>query len=117
MVQLIGGLEKEKNTVVVRECQNSLMGESYRMRLMIYPIYDKIVSAEPFVSLYNHLRKLLTLHDAYVVIGYSFRDQSINDAFRNALQNESKRMVIVNSNLFRVRNRIKDFPIRRIDLD
>jgi hypothetical protein len=108
-------IRERGNTIVVRESQNSLMGETYHKRLIIYPVYEKIVSTEPFISLYDHFRRFLTLHDAYVVVGYSFRDQSINDAFKNALQNETKRMVIVNSNLERIRNRLRDFPLERID--
>ena len=101
--------------IVVRDCFHSLMGETYGSRLMIYPAYDKKISRDPFSSLYNHFRKLLSMHEVYIVVGYSFRDSSINDAFADALSRVETRMVM-NPNPDRIRNKITNFPQRRIDV-
>lgn len=93
----------------------SLMGESYNEQLMIYPIYEKYVSEDPYFSLYYYFRKLLHWNDLYVVIGYSFRDQSINNAFADALRRkENSRLIIVNSNKKNIEQRINQyFPKKR----
>lgn len=88
----------------------SLMGETYNDQLMIYPIYEKYVSEDPYFSLYYYFRKLLYWNDLYVVIGYSFRDQSINNAFADALRRkENSRLMIVNSNKKNIESRINHY--------
>jgi hypothetical protein len=77
---------------------------------MIYPIYEKYVSEDPYFSLYYYFRKLLYWNDNYVVIGYSFRDQSINNAFADALRNKSNsRLIVVNSNIKNIQSRIDQY--------
>ena len=83
---------------------------------MIYPAYDKRVSIEPSASLHNHFRKILQLDDVYVVIGYSFRDSSINDLFVDALMDKRKRMVIVNPTKEKLRPKLNNFPQDRMDV-
>lgn len=77
--------------VVIRDCNHSLMGETYDKRLMIYPAYDKRTTRDPLSTLYAIFRRLLSLHEVYIVIGYAFRDFSINEAFQDALVNEASR--------------------------
>jgi hypothetical protein len=85
---------------------------------MIYPIYEKHISEDPYFTLYYYFRKLLYHHDIYVVIGYSFRDPSINAAFADALNNRSdSRMIIINSNRNNIQRRINEkFPSEKCDL-
>jgi hypothetical protein len=52
---------------------------------MVYPIYEKYISKDPFFSLHSYFRKMLYYQDVYIVIGYSFRDPSINNAFAEML--------------------------------
>ena len=88
----------------------SLMGDVYNEQLMIYPIYEKYVSRDIFFSLYYYFRKLLHMHSIYVVIGYSFRDPSINNAFADALRSKSNsRLIIVNSNKKNIQERIDQY--------
>jgi hypothetical protein len=92
------------------------MGETYNDQLMIYPIYEKYVSEDPYFSLYFYFRKLLYWNDTYVVIGYSFRDQSINNAFADALRRKkNSRLIIVNSNKKSIEQRINQyFPKKKV---
>jgi NAD-dependent SIR2 family protein deacetylase len=84
---------------------------------MIYPVYDKKVSREPFASLYNYFRELLQIHDVYIIVGYSFSDQSINDAFIDSLlENEGSRIIIINLQPDRIMNKIQNFPHNKIDV-
>jgi hypothetical protein len=104
--------DSDKRIVERQEMQpgTSLMGDTYNEQLMIYPIYEKYVSEDPYFSLYYYFRRLLYWHDLYVVIGYSFRDQSINNAFADALRNKSNsRLIIVNSNKKNIESRINHY--------
>jgi hypothetical protein len=85
---------------------------------MVYPIYEKHVSQDPYFSLYSYFRRLLYHRDIYIVIGYSFRDPSINNAFRDALRNKSEsRMIIVNRKKTSILKRVEEnFPIEKVDI-
>jgi hypothetical protein len=90
-----------------RNPATTLMGETYSERLLIYPIYEKYISLDPYYSLHYYFRKLLYQHTDYVVIGYSFRDQSINNAFADALRaNPSSRMIVVNNDMDSINKRV-----------
>jgi len=91
-----------------------LYGKDLGKRLMIYPIHDKYISQFPFYYTYNSFKNILK-EDQYptVVIGYSFRDESINNAFRNRFLFETantkkpyKMVVCTRSN--EVENRVND---------
>jgi hypothetical protein len=85
---------------------------------MVYPIYEKYVSEDPYFTLYYFFRKILSFHDVYVIIGYSFRDPSINNAFGDALRSRSSsRMIIVNNNTRNIQRRIEEnFPMSKVDV-
>jgi SIR2-like domain len=57
-------------------------------RTMIYPIYEKFVSKDPFFTLYQYFRRVLFKEDILIVIGFSFRDPSINNAFADWLSQD-----------------------------
>ena len=102
--------------ITTRESDVSLFGEKYLNRVMICPAYEKKVSREPFASLHTYFRNILQSNDVYVVIGYSFRDSSINDSFIDSLKDENKRMIIVNPNKEKIISKLKGFPLDRIDV-
>jgi len=54
-------------------------------RTTVYPIYEKHISEDPFFSLYQYFRWKLFKEDIVIVIGYSFRDPSINRAFSEGI--------------------------------
>jgi hypothetical protein len=110
----------DKKIIRRNETQPSttLMGDTFREQLMIYPIYEKYVSVDPYFSLYYYFRKLLYFHEEYVIIGYSFRDPSINNAFADALRDRrNSRLIIVNSNRDNIERRINEiFPADQVDI-
>ncbi len=101
--------------IVQREHTKSLRGEKYPEQLMIYPVYEKHISRDPYFALHYYFRYLLHINDVYLVIGFSFRDPSINNAFRDALINKAtSRMIIVNSNRKAIRKRVDEiFPKKK----
>ena len=55
------------------------------------------------------LKKFLISHEIYIIIGYSFRDFSVNQALYYGLRNNrSSRMIVVTSNN-NVRNQVNQF--------
>jgi hypothetical protein len=54
-------------------------------RTIIYPIYEKHITRDPFFTLYQYFRRTLFNEDIVIVIGYSFRDLTINNAFSDWL--------------------------------
>jgi hypothetical protein len=111
---------RDRDKVIVERDQprasTSLTGEKYRDRLMVYPIYEKYISKDPFFPIYSYFRKLLYYHSVYVVMGYSFRDLAINNAFRDSLiMHPEKRIIIINPNLNNIQKRIQEnFPTRQV---
>jgi hypothetical protein len=104
--------------IIQREHNISLRGEQYPEQLMVYPVYEKYISQDPYFSLYHYFRSLLYYNDVYLVIGFSFRDPSINNAFKDALINKrASRMIIVNSNVKNIQARIyENFPKEKVHL-
>ena len=82
--------------------------ETLIRRLIIYPIYEKHISDDPFFTLYQYFRRRLALHeDLTVIIGYSFRDPSVNKAFFDWLKlRENARLIVVSrkDNQQKIRN-------------
>jgi hypothetical protein len=119
-VQLHGSIDwwlrDRDNQIVLRENPESFRGERYPGQIMVYPIYEKYISQDPYFSLYSYFRRLLYSRDIYIVIGYSFRDPSINNAFRDALRNKSEsRMIIVNPNKTNILKRVEEnFPATKV---
>ena len=65
-------------------------------RTMVYPIYEKHISQDPFFTLYQYFRWKLFHEEIVIVIGYSFRDPSINSAFSDWIHSvPSSRLIIV----------------------
>ena len=61
-----------------------------------YPIYEKHISQDPFFTLYQYFRWKLFHEEIVIVIGYSFRDPSINSAFSDWIHSgPSSRLIIV----------------------
>ena len=78
-----------------------------RDRMIIYPIYEKYISKEPFFTLYQYFRRSLLFEDIVIVIGYSFADISINNAFIDWLTYKNNTRLIVvaqRNNHLRIRN-------------
>lgn len=88
----------------------SYYDEAYRGRTWIFPIQEKYVSKYPNSILHGYFQKMLLELKIYIVIGYSFRDPAINNAFIDALnENKDSRIVIINPRPEKFLNLIK-FP-------
>jgi hypothetical protein len=110
-------LRKSDNRIVLRESPYTYGIDTYPGQMMVYPIYEKYISKDPFFSLHSYFRKLLYYQDIYVVIGYSFRDPSINNAFADMLRKRAEtRMIIINPAFDSIRKNIEQFPEKKVDV-
>ena len=118
-LKLHGSLDwwvNESQTEITLNESGESYGKNLGKRLMIYPIQDKYISEFPFYYTYDSFKNMLKKEKIVVVIGYSFRDESINNAFWNRLftetnkRDEFKILVCTKSNevKHRVRRILKD---------
>ncbi len=105
----------QNDNVQERESTFSLYGEKFKGRLMIYPIHEKFVSQEPYFSLYSCFKSMLSVSQVCIAIGYSFRDQSVNNAFLDVFKNDaSKKLYVVNMNTAPIKERLKSAPANNV---
>jgi SIR2-like domain len=107
-LNLHGSLDwwKRDDGKIIISSGKPLYGEKLIDHIMIYPIYEKYVSREPFYSLYTAFRKNLFKEEIVIVIGYSFRDISINNALVDHLQTTEKSRLIVSARSTSAKQRI-----------
>lgn len=86
---------KKEGDDIIRVSEKSIIGNNDRV--FISPTLDPKgdVKNEPFNSLNRLFNKHLQESDICVIIGYSFRDEHINDMFREFLQKSKKQIIII----------------------
>lgn len=95
--------------IVLRDTEISLRDNPATEQLMIYPIYEKKLSEEFYFTFYYYFKRIMIYHEVYIVIGYSFRDHSINTGLYYGLRNNpSARMIVVTSNNA-IRDRVNEY--------
>jgi hypothetical protein len=73
---------------------HQLVGRQFVGEMMVYPIQQKELYLEPYISMLKQLNFQLKLKPIWIVIGYSFNDPIINEIF-NINSSEKKRMVLL----------------------
>ena len=99
---------RDDGKISLQDSPESLSDEKFLGRLMIYPMQEKYVSREPYSSFFRCFKFWLSESPRiYLAIGYSFRDESINNAFEDALNEyDDAKMIVVNTNPAKVIQRI-----------
>ena len=82
------GTVTEEQTVLGR----SLVGREFVGEIMIYPVQEKELYLEPYISMFVQLNRELKRKAIWVIIGYSFNDPIIREIF---LRNSNKRKKII----------------------
>lgn len=91
----------------------SLRGEELTVQ-MLYPLTGKEVFKPPFSELQYYLQKTLESCSMCIVIGYSFRDDSINSIFSNASkENKDLEVIVIDPNADEISERL-DFEVTKI---
>jgi len=70
-------------------------GREIKGRMMIYPTGEKYSSRSPFYEYLGQLRQALFAERVCIVIGYSFRDVPINNAFVDGVQKNRRIRIVV----------------------
>jgi hypothetical protein len=63
--------------------------------LLLYPGYDKASHNEPFASFHNYFQHCLFQSNQIIVVGYAFRDKSVNSIIERALNADMHRRLSV----------------------
>jgi len=89
-------IEKGTNDVIEVETAKgqSHMGRKYKGEMMLYPIAEKELYLDPYVSMILRLNRELEKKSTWVVIGYSFADPVIREIFLRKF-NSKKKLVLV----------------------
>ena len=88
---------------------SSSRGDEFTVQ-MLYPLTGKEVFKPPFSELQYYLQRTLESCSMCIVIGYSFRDDSINSIFSNASkENKDLEVIVIDSNA--------DVISKRLDLE
>src|SRR6266516_2787712 len=83
----------------------NIHGERIIGRRMIYPAGEKYATRWPFFNYLSELRQALFSESDCLVIGYSFRDVPVNNAFVDAVQmNSSLRIFLVSPSASQIRD-------------
>lgn len=99
--------KRDDGMIVTSNNSNELYGKKLVEHIMIYPTYEKYISLEPFYSLYTAFRNMLRSEQIVVVIGYSFRDISVNNAFKDFLKSNRQARILISVKSDSVEERIK----------
>ena len=67
---------------------------------IVFGTDDKVISVDPFLYLLGKFREKLSQADLYVIIGYSFSDQHINNLLLQQLKSNTIKKIIIHSFLY-----------------
>lgn len=98
-------IEKRANTVIeVTERGRSYVGREYEGEMMTYPIAEKELYVDPYISMLLQLNRELERKSVWVVIGYSFNDPIVLEIFLRK-SNARKHLILVHPKAKDVSNR------------
>lgn len=91
-------IEKGTNKVIEEEMARgrSHMGRRFAGEMMIYPIAEKELYLDPYISMLLRLNRELEKRPIWVIIGYSFNDPIIREIFLKK-SNSKKHLILVHS--------------------
>jgi hypothetical protein len=74
--------------------RRSFIGRRYEGPMMIYPIQQKELYVEPFISMFSKLNEELKKQDCWIIVGYSFNDPIIREIYiKNS--NKNKKIILL----------------------
>jgi hypothetical protein len=98
-------VEKGTNDVIEVDVAKgrSHLGRKYEGEMMIYPVAEKELYADPYISMLLRLNRELERKSIWVVIGYSFNDPIIRELFLRRSKSD-KHLILVHSDAEKVWN-------------
>lgn len=86
--------KRSKKVIEVTERGRSYVGRKYEGEMMIYPIAEKELYFDPYISMLLRLNRELESKSIWIVIGYSFNDPIVREIFLRK-SNARKHLVLV----------------------
>jgi len=86
---------------VVPRDMRKYTGGAFSGQVMVYPMLDKELYVEPYMTMFNELYRQLTQRNLWAAVGYSFGDRIIRDMFLRASR-PSVRLVLLHSHANRI---------------
>lgn len=97
-------LEGTDEVIEVMERGDSYVGRKYKGEIMLYPIAEKELYLDPYISMLLRLNRELEKKSIWLVIGYSFNDPVIREIFLNK-STQSKHLILVHPKASEVHRR------------
>ena len=86
-------------------------------KIMLFPIQQKDLYLHPWFTLFQDLKSGLSSKETWYVIGYAFNDEFVRNAFQESLvENYDRRLVIINPEAERIKNKFQDSIKNQIDV-
>jgi hypothetical protein len=108
--------EETGDVIEVSEKGQSFMGTTYAGEMMVYPIAEKELYIEPYISMLVRLNRELRERQVWIVVGYSFNEIVIKEIFRRNWT-KNKRLVLIHPEAKQILNRqlsgIKGVPLEK----
>src|SRR2546422_1379428 len=83
-------------------------GRRFLGQVMLYPIEEKQLYVEPYMTMYLTLNRELAANRRWVVVGYSFGDRVVRDIFVRNSRSETK-LILLHPHASEISTRLKDF--------
>lgn len=84
-----------KSRTLLNEGESLIDGEEIKGEVMIYPIQEKYILRDPFFEMFYFLKEELKHKHVCLVIGYSFRDETIKNIFIDAVNQNPKLKIVL----------------------
>lgn len=90
------------------------LGQRYVGEMMIYPVQQKELYVEPYISMLIQLNRELRQKSTWIIIGYSFNDPVIQEIFlKNS--NKNKHIIFVHPEAHDIqKNKLKNFKYKKL---
>jgi len=107
-------VEHDGSVIEEQTLGSSLVGRKVIGEMMIYPVEQKELYVDPYISMFVQLNRELANRSVWIVIGYSFNDPIIREIFvRNS--DENKRIILVHPNVQEVfEQRLKNIKYKQM---
>jgi len=96
--------EKTDSIIELMEKGSSYLGRKYKGEMMLYPIAEKELYLDPYISMLLRLNRELERRPVWIVVGYSFGDPVVREIFLSK-STRGKHLVLVHPNAREVQNR------------
>jgi len=78
--------DKEEIILMPTKQETTIYGDKIRGELLIYPVQEKYIYQDPYFEIFHLFQEKLKRTPLCIIIGYSFRDNAVNNIFYNSIK-------------------------------